>query len=426
VPRWSDVRVLYLRELRSALRERHIVVNGVLIPIFLYPVILWLAYTGIAFVSGQGQALSSRVLLRDFPAEHAKLRAQLEGARGIAITDVPDPEAALRDGRLEAVLEFLPAEGGAAALAGNFRARIRYDRSKDRSATARQRVADVVTRYREEFLAGEARRLGVPSTALQAFWIESTNVASGRQMGQFLLGLMLPLFLVIMLSLGAFYPAIDATAGEREHSTWETLMTVATSRINVVVAKYLYVATLSCGAGLLNLAAMTLTMKAILTPLLGERAAELSFQLPWTAVPVIALGTALLALFVAAGMMILASFARTFKEGQSMVSPFYLLVFLPLMFLQVPDLEFTPQLALIPVVNVAMMFRDAIAGRFAWPLIGITVAVEAAVVAAALRLAAAILTYEDFVLGSYSGSFGRFVKRRLLRRGRAGRPGGPA
>jgi hypothetical protein len=47
-----------------------------------------------------------------------------------------------------------------------------------------------------------------------------------------------------------------------------------------------------------------------------------------------------------------------------MVSPFYLATFLPVMFLQSPGIEFTPVLALIPVVNVAMVFREAIAGIY--------------------------------------------------------------
>jgi len=32
----THIRLLYLRELRSALRERAIVVNGILMPVFLY------------------------------------------------------------------------------------------------------------------------------------------------------------------------------------------------------------------------------------------------------------------------------------------------------------------------------------------------------------------------------------------------------
>ena len=195
-------------------------------------------------------------------------------------------------------------------------------------------------------------------------------------MGQFILGLIAPMFLIIMLAVGGLYPAIDSTAGERENSTWETLMTVASDRSNILISKYLSVATLSFAAGMLNLAAMTLSMKAVLTPLLGEDVSGLTMSIPLTSVPVIIVGAAMMALFIAAGMMILASFARTFKEGQSMIGPFYIRMILPLMFLQVPDIEFTPRLAAIPVVNVALMFREAIAGVYQWHLIGITLAVE--------------------------------------------------
>jgi hypothetical protein len=41
-----DIRVLYSREIRSALRDRTIVTNSILLPILLYPVIIWLVFTG--------------------------------------------------------------------------------------------------------------------------------------------------------------------------------------------------------------------------------------------------------------------------------------------------------------------------------------------------------------------------------------------
>jgi sodium transport system permease protein len=221
------------------------------------------------------------------------------------------------------------------------------------------------------------------------------------------------MFLVIMLAVGCMYPAIDCTAGEREKSTWETLMTTGTSRTNIVIAKYLYVATLAAVAAILNLAAMLFSMKSVMAPIMGDRGASFSFEIPPQSIPLILVVTILLALFVAAGMMILASFARTFKEGQSMVSPFYLAILLPVMFLQVPGLEFSPLLAAIPVVNVVMVFREAITGVFHWPLIGITIAVEIVCIALALWLATTILRYEDFMLGSYGGSLGKFLKERL-------------
>ncbi len=416
MPNGTDIKLLYVRELRSALRERNIVVNSILLPIFLYPVMLYLMYTGISFVGGQTQGFRSRVALRNFPVEHPLLKKELEQNAQVELKTSQNSDADIRDGKLDLDVVFLPPDPQGSSLHGNFRVKLTYDDSKDRSSVARRRLTGILERYRDFFLEREAAKLGLSPAQLQQFWIEDRNVATGRQMGQFLLGLLLPLFLVIMLSIGCMHPAIDSTAGEREKSTWETLMTSATPRRNIIIAKYLYVATMASVAGILNVAAMLLTMKSILAPLLGSESAELTFAIPLVSIPLVLLVTVLLAMFIAAGMMILASFARTFKEGQSMVSPFYLATFLPVMFLQSPGIEFTPTLAAIPVLNVAMVFREAIEGIYHWPLIGLTLVVELLCIVLALTLATAILRYEDFLLGSYSGSFAKFVKQRLLRR----------
>jgi sodium transport system permease protein len=239
-------------------------------------------------------------------------------------------------------------------------------------------------------------------------------------MGRFILGLLLPVMLVVMLAMGAIYPAIDTTAGERETGTWETMMTAATSRTNILTAKYLYVATMSFIAGSLNVLAMMFTIRSNLTPL-GTSSSGLTFSVQLESIPVIVAGAALLALFVAAGMLILASFARTFREGQSLVSPFMIVFILPLMFIQSPSQEFTTKVAFIPIVNVAMMFRQAIVGQYNWLSIAITVAVEAVCVIAALKIATTIVEYEDFITGNYNGTFLKFVRQRILRQKSRGR-----
>ena len=126
------------------------------------------------------------------------------------------------------------------------------------------------------------------------------------------------------------------------------------------------------------------------------------------------LGAVALALFFAAAMMILAAFARTFKEGQGMVTPIYWLALLPLLLGQGSEATLTPVAAAIPVGNVAMMLRDAVRGVFQWPLILETLLVEIATVACCLLIARSVLRFEDFLVGAYDGSFWRFLKERLI------------
>jgi sodium transport system permease protein len=411
---WRDIRTLYMREMVSALRERTIVTNSILIPIILYPALIWLMYTGFTFVSGQNEEMNSRVMLKDLPAAHDKLGKAFAADDSIALSTVTDPVNEIRNGSLDALVEFRPPTEGA-ALPGNFRVRVTYDESRDQSSQARRRIGEQIATYRQDYIAQQATTLGISAEEFRGFTIESLNVSSGAQMGRFVLGMLIPILLIVMLSVGGFYPAIDSTAGERENSTWETMMTAATSRSNVMVAKYLYVATMSFAAGFLNLIAMMFSMSSLIGALSGPGMPDFSFRIPVSSVPVIVAGAVFLALFISAGMMILASFARTYKEGQSMIAPFHIALMIPVMFLQGPGVEFSPMLAMIPVINAVIMIREAIQGIYQWPLIGITLTVEVLCILAALKLASMVLRHEDFVTGTYSGGVMKFARERLLR-----------
>jgi ABC-type Na+ efflux pump permease subunit len=128
------------------------------------------------------------------------------------------------------------------------------------------------------------------------------------------------------------------------------------------------------------------------------------------------LGTVALALFFAAAMMILAAFARTFKEGQGMVTPVYWLALIPLVLGRGTETTLTAFSAAIPVANVAMMIRDAVRGVFLWPLVVETMLVEVGAVLLLLVLARTILNFEEFLIGSYNGSLWRFLRERFLLR----------
>lgn len=423
---WYDIRILYLRELRSAMRERTIVVNSILMPIFLYPVLLWVMFTGITFVQGLSADRSARVaILAPVPEAHVALIDSLVAAQGIERLEVDDEVGALellREGEADLVLGLEPVRSGVGGVGDNVAIHLRYDRAVDRSRQARERVEAVVDRYRERWIAREAEGLGLSEADRTVFRIAGENVSTEEELGAMLLGQMISLFLVIMVAVGCFVPSVDTTAGERERSTWETLMTVSASRTSVVTAKYLYVATLGILAGALNVIALFVSIGAIIEPLAGRSGAELSFSLPLLAVPVMIAGAAGLALFFAAAMMVLASFARSFKDGQAMVQPVYWLVFMPILLGQQTDMNLTPTLAAVPVANVALMIRDAVNGVFLWPLIGEVLLVTLAMVALALLAARTVLRFEEFLLGSFDGSFWRFLKDRV----RPGASAGPS
>jgi sodium transport system permease protein len=406
--------VLYRHELRCALRERSIVISSILIPLIMYPLILWAMFSGMAFVRGQAERLEARVAVADLPPAHRPLADSLAAHDRITLTewdsDIDVAHGEIAEGRLDALVHFQPAGDG--GLADNFHVVLAYNEARDRSEAARNRVESVLSAYRAAWVEDARQDLAVADAAWADYAVIRRDVATPDEIARFILSMFVPLLTLIMVALAGFYPAIDATAGERERSTWETLMTVAAPRGTVAAAKYLYVATFAALGGLLNLGALALSLGWAMSALSPERSELLGRGLPFSALPAIALGIALLGLFVAAGMLVLAAFARTFKEGQSMIMPFYVAIFLPAFFIQSPDIEFSVTMALIPVVNVAMLIREVILGTLA-PLQGaITIVSMALLVGAAIAFAQWVMRSDEVLLGSGEGGLVSYLRRR--------------
>ena len=411
----DHVLTLFRAELRSALRERNVLVATIFVPLVLYPVLVWATITGLTYVSGQTEGFVSRVVFEGAGPRAGALRQALQDDDDIRL--VPpgseDPVEDLLSGEIDLVVLVRQPGPQGAALVGNASFELIHDASEGRSVRALERVRNRVDAQREAWLEAEARRLGLPAGLAKDPEIASSNVASERDVGRFVLSLVLPLMTVLIVAIGTMAPAIDVTAGERERSTRETTLSLATSRLNVALAKFLVVSALASFAGLLNLGAMTLSMRVVFSTLAQERGASIDASLPLAAIPILALGTTLIAFLLAALMMILASFAKSYKEGQSLVMPVYFLSFLPMLFLQQPDARQTLVTALIPLVNVFMMFRDAIAGRFDPGLIAVTLAVLVCCVSLCLVVAARLLRSESLLVGASDLSPGALFRRAL-------------
>ena len=105
---WKDIRTLYLRELRSALRERGIVVYSIIIPVVLYPLLIWLVYTAFSYANGQAAELKSHVMLRSIAGTHHQtLRRALQADRRSTLIFPRHPEADIKKGNLDLIIDFV-------------------------------------------------------------------------------------------------------------------------------------------------------------------------------------------------------------------------------------------------------------------------------------------------------------------------------
>ncbi len=285
--------------------------------------------------------------------------------------------------------------------AGTREARILYDGSDDRSQRAQGLARERLQAWNDTLLARRLDAARLPSTFATPLAVADSSVATAEETGGYALGRFLPLILVMMTLLGTFYPAIDLAAGEKERGTLETLLTAPVPAAEIVAGKFTAVALIGLAAAVANLASMLLTFQSGLFRF--GAAAQIRFTLPPSAALLIFAALIPLAVLFAATCLGLAVRAQSFKEAQNALTPVQLGATLPLFIVSMPGIDFTPALAVVPVVGVGMFFRELMAGGA--PLLPSLLAILSTVVYAGLALVFAARAFgrEEVLFGGGSG-----------------------
>ena len=164
------------------------------------------------------------------------------------------------------------------------------------------------------------------------------------------------LFIIMAIAISAMYPATDATAGEKERGTLETLLTFPIKSRDIIIGKYLSVTFSSMITGILSLILTVISLLAAnhMFEIYKETDLMLSpISLIFAAIVIIAYS------FLISGLNIaVASKCKTFKEAQSALTPVMFISFFPGMIAFLINLKTTTLLSLIPFLNYTLIFTD--------------------------------------------------------------------
>lgn len=233
-----------------------------------------------------------------------------------------------------------------------------YSTATERSQLTFARLTEVVERWREAIAAKNLEASGVLVRATKPFDLEKADVAEQTSFrGAAVWAKILPVMLLLWALTGAFYPAIDLCAGEKERGTLETLLSSPVEREDIVVGKLLTVMLFSILTAVLNVAAIGLTGWLLLSQLPGVGMPPV-WSIVWLLVALVPVSALFGALCLA-----LAALARSSKEGQYYLMPL-LLVSMPLaIWPMAPGVELSLGTSLIPVSGVVLVLRTAMEGN---------------------------------------------------------------
>lgn len=345
-PRGRARFALARRDLLEFVRDRRTLVVTLLLPMAMYPILALSSALGVRtaisdidarnapttlaiMLTGDrrdAHALAQRVeslfapvaeaavTRRGWPASVSFAHGSAEEAR--RIVEVGD--AVLWLEVPEGVLERLEESETIALVAHGPETRPISDRERDQFTAVMQGLAEDARRRRID-------RAGLPETLLEPLRLRFTGTADGpkavssREILPTVAGGVFVLLAVLTLT-GAFYPAIDAIAGEKERGTIETLLIAPCAPIDIVTGKFLAVWAVAVAALVANVISIGLTTAVSLrfVPAGGPLLPGVHLAVVAGASLVVFLGLSALA---AAMCLAVTTASRSQKEAQNTLTP---------------------------------------------------------------------------------------------------------
>jgi sodium transport system permease protein len=383
---------VFKKELVDALRDRRTLLTMLFTGIAMGPLSLMLMAH---YVAGLEEKSAARKVWVDH-LDRAPPLANYFARNGITpVAAPPDYERQITDGTLLEAVVVVPDDFV-----------VRYERGEtvpvtlmfDDSRTGAQpsiRLAETALRgFSRETGVVRAIARGFSPQLLQAIDIERVDIATPKQQAAFLLFL-IPMFGLLGAVIGSVSVALDTTAGERERGSLEPLLMNPVPTAALVVGKWGMVAAFGCTTVLLAFAGFAVATQFVTSARLST---IFAFGLPeFLRFSAVALPFACM---IAAVLMLIATFGRTYKEAQTYASYVALLVnFVPLVtvFAALPDARwqrFVPALAQQTVM--ARILRGDDVGAFDYLVPPLVAALATAV---CLVLLARLLRREAIVFG---------------------------
>lgn len=400
---FRSVRTIFRKEMLDTVRDKRTLVMMIGVPVLLYPVLLIVGMQGALLQHAHLDETISKVAIQ--ASEPDAVRAWLKDVEKIEIVTPENPEAALNSGDLDALVVVTDPIEANLGSGKSVSVEIRYDSTEFTSMDAAGRLREGLDVDNASMLDVRLKSMAIDKDYINPLKIERKDVAPPAKTTGNALGTILPVLMVVMLALGAFYPAVDVTAGEKERGTFETLLSTPTTKMEIVTGKFITVFLLAMATGLLNLGSMAATfafMASQLKPVLGETL-KFDFQLPLSGILIFLIIMVPLAFFISAVMMAIAVCARSFKEAQNYVTPFFIVITMPALFASMPGVKLSAATQFIPIANVILLFRDMMTGKSEVDAMFAVFLSTAAFAALALLFAAWLFQREEVVLSEEKG-----------------------
>ena len=412
----KKIGILIKMEMTEILRDKKTLIIMILMPLLLYPTLI------IGIVLGTSMIMQSQ-------AEEEYIVGYLEGDEAYMEPFLTLYEQEQEE--LETKLLFQKAAEGEEASAKEeadvwvsfskeaqtIQVRVDYTSTDQNSNYAEYAMEELTDLYRDGLLAKNLEKEGLTEDFLYPVTYEAIDSVSTTESIGMNMGGMMGMLLITMILLGAFYPAVDVTTGEKERGTLETLLTLPVTNFEMIMSKFISVSIFACVTAILSLIALGGSVLFLMFAMPLEDMVQLPVKAFASGMPVLILALITTALLITAFCMCFCVFAKSSKEANNYMTPIMLVIMFASMVGMFPTVELDYKFALIPFVNVSLLIKQVFAQQWNLSLALVTVLVNFAYSIITIWVLAKMYNSEDIMFSDGFRSFRLFQKREDIKQG---------
>lgn len=297
---------------------------------------------------------------------------------------------------------------------------VEYTSTNQKSCYVESALHEITDTYREELLTQNLLAEGLSEDFLHPLTYEAQDSATVTESFGMSIGGSIGMLMIITIMLGAFYPAIDATTGEKERGTLETLLTLPVTNFQMIMSKFIAVSVFACMTAILSLLSLGASVLFLVNSVAAEASNEFSaFDINviicW--LPVLIIVMIVTALLVTAFSMCFCIFAKSFKEANNYLTPVMLIVMFASMVAMIPSVNLNYFTSLIPLVNVSLLIKEVISQQLNLALAGITIGINFCYSILIIWILSKMYDSENILFSDGFQRFQLFEKRSEIKKG---------
>jgi len=353
-----DLIIIIKKELKELLRDKKTLINSIILPMLMLPVIMFGAIKVMDMIKTNNQEKAIKIGLVNAPEAFMKLVKSDTLNIITNYSESIDFKTLIDDETIQSAIVF-PKEFNAKIDSLESTAVEIYRNGSKESVNSR--ISSILNIYSSGLQEKRMNQLQISPEKLTPFTENYVEIGEQKELIGKSVGGFIPYFFIIMMWSGCMLACIDLVTGEKERKTIETTLSLPISKFKILFGKTIVSSLLGFIPALLTLVGLIIGLNFI-DDIPDTFKLAISEMLNFQSIALILLLLIPLSIFLSGMIIMLIVGATTFKEAQSKVSPVLMVLLLPLILAMMPGIDFTWTTVFIPILNIGLGVKEIMAG----------------------------------------------------------------